>query len=59
LARKNGDPAKFMQALKDEFLDRNAPEWGSEGFKPQFKDDTPPNNSPNQVYHYVGTFEAG
>ena len=59
LASKNPDPANFMQALKDEFLDRNAPEWGSGGFKPEFKDDTPPNNSPNQVYHYVGTFEAG
>jgi RHS repeat-associated protein len=59
LARKNSDPQKFMQALKKEFLDRNAPEWGSGGFKPEFRDDTPPRNSPNQVYHYVGTFEAG
>ncbi len=59
IAQNNGDPSNFMQSLRDQFMDLKKPEWGSGGFKSQFKDDTPPGNSPNQVRHYVGTFEAG
>lgn len=59
----------FRDALYERFNNRsregfNYNEFGSTGFRPEFRDDTPArpgghDNSPNQVYHYVGAFRAG
>lgn len=59
----------FMKALKERFVNsvnrdptkrrERYSEFTSKGFKEQFTDNVGPDNSPNQVYHYVGTFEAG
>jgi len=58
------DAGRFRDALWDRFNNRNRTgfdynEFGSSGFKEEYRDETGPGNSPNQVYHYVGGFRAG
>jgi hypothetical protein len=63
------DVTAFKDALWERFNNRNRPgfdygEFRSTGFKDEFRDETPGlpggnDNSPNQVYHYVGAFRAG
>lgn len=55
-------PLFFANALRDRFAPGSetvaSTEFTSTGFKPQFRDDVGPGNSPNQVRHYVGGFRA-
>jgi hypothetical protein len=58
------DVSAFRDALWERFNNRDSPgfnygEFRSSGFKDEFRDEKGPDNSPNQVYHYVGAFRAG
>jgi len=59
-AAESGSPADFVNKLWDKFAqDKDRLAWGSTGFKQAFKDDVGPDNSPNQVRHYVGGLRSG
>lgn len=63
LALENPDNiVAFVGALKERFnkegYDVANTEFASTGFRDEFRDDVGPNNSPNQVRHYVGGFRA-
>jgi hypothetical protein len=55
-------PLRFANALRNRFAPGSetvaSTEFGSTGFKPEFRDDVGPGNTPNQVRHYVGGFRA-
>ena len=55
-------PLFFTNALRNRFASGSetvaSTEFGSTGFRREFRDDVGPGNSPNQVRHYVGGFRA-
>jgi RHS repeat-associated protein len=60
LASEAKDPVDFIKKVWAQFAqDKDIAAWGSTGFKPQFRDDVGPGNSPNQVRHYVGALWVG
>jgi RHS repeat-associated protein len=59
--RHRDNAPNFSGALRDRLAPSETvagTEFTSTGFKPEFRDDVGPGNTPNQVRHYVGGFRA-
>lgn len=55
IAAELKDAGDFVNRMMEMFAqDEDIYDRGSEGFKPKFRDDVGPENTPNQVRHCVG-----